>query len=158
MTAGITRASEASMAPESEVTVSEIKDRAQMEQAWALRRIVFIEEQHVPEEIELDADDAHAFHAIALDGGRPVGCGRMVAEGDHVKIGRMAVLRELRGLGIGRRVIEFLMEAARKQGYRKAILHAQITAEGFYLKNGYIPKGEVFEEAGIAHRLMEREL
>jgi predicted GNAT family N-acyltransferase len=146
------------MAPESNVTVVEIRARAQLEQAWELRRVVFIEEQHVPEELELDEDDARAFHALALDGSTPVGCGRMVADGDHVKIGRMAVLRELRGLGIGRLVLRFLMDAARKQGYRKAVLHAQLTAEGFYLKNGYIPIGEVFEEAGIAHRLMEREL
>jgi predicted GNAT family N-acyltransferase len=146
------------MASESNLTVVEIRDRAQMEQAWALRRVVFIEEQHVPEELELDEDDARAFHALALDGSTPVGCGRMVADGDHVKIGRMAVLRELRGLGIGRLLLRFLMDAARKQGYRKTVLHAQLTAEGFYLKNGYIPIGEVFEEAGIAHRLMEREL
>jgi len=146
------------MAPESPVTVVEIKDRAQMEKAWALRRIVFIEEQHVPEELELDEDDARAFHVLALEGSTPVGCGRMVADADHVKIGRMAVLRELRGLGIGRRVLGFLMDAARKQGFRKAVLHAQLTAEGFYLKNGYIPIGDVFEEAGIAHRLMERDL
>ena len=50
------------------------------------------------------------------------------------------------------------MELARTQGFRRAVLHAQLTAEGFYLKNGYTPRGEVFEEAGIAHRLMDREL
>jgi predicted GNAT family N-acyltransferase len=142
----------------SPITVIEITTRARMDQAWALRRLVFIEEQDVPEAIEMDDDDAIAFHALALDGATPVGCGRMVRHGDHVKIGRMAVLRERRGSGIGRHVLEFLMDAARQQGFRKAILHAQLTAEGFYLKNAYIPIGEVFEEAGIAHRLMEREL
>lgn len=146
------------MPSESPITVVEIATRAQMEQAWALRRLVFIEEQHVPEEIEMDDDDARAFHALAMDGAVPVGCGRMVPHGDHVKIGRMAVLRERRGIGIGRRVLEFLMDAARRQGFQKAVLHAQLTAEGFYLKNGYVPIGEVFEEAGITHRLMEREL
>jgi predicted GNAT family N-acyltransferase len=142
----------------SPITVVEVTSRAQMEQAWALRRLVFIEEQHVPEEIEMDEDDAHAFHALALDGATPVGCGRMVAHEDRVKIGRMAVLRDRRGTGIGRRVLEFLMDAARRQGFHKAILHAQLTAEGFYLKNGYVPVGDAFEEAGIAHRLMERDL
>jgi predicted GNAT family N-acyltransferase len=141
-----------------DIKVVQIQDRAQMDQAWAIRRLVFIEEQHVPEEIEMDADDAHALHALALDGDTAVGCGRMVAHGDHVKIGRMAVLRELRGTGIGRRVLEFLMEAARRQGFRRAVLHAQLSAEGFYLKNGYIPRGEPFEEAGIMHRLMDHEL
>jgi len=140
------------------ITVIEIVTPAQMDQAWALRRRVFIEEQNVPEEIEMDEDDAHAFHALALDGGTPVGCGRMMSHGDEVKIGRMAVLLDRRRSGIGRRVLEFLMDHARRQGCHRAILHAQLTAEGFYLKNGYIPIGEVFEEAGIAHRLMEHPL
>jgi len=141
-----------------------------MEQAWALRRRVFIEEQHVPEEIELDADDARAVHALALEGAsptspaspespeRPVGCGRMLARGDCVKIGRMAVLAERRGAGVGRRVLEFLIEHARQRGFRRAVLDAQVHAEGFYLKQGFIPVGEVFEEAGIMHRRMERAL
>jgi predicted GNAT family N-acyltransferase len=141
-----------------QIAVVEVKDRKQMEQAWALRRVVFIEEQHVPEEIEMDEEDAHALHVLALDGATPVGCGRMVAHGDHVKIGRMAVLRERRGTGIGRRVLDFLMNEARQQGFCLAVLHAQLTAEGFYLRNGYHPVGDTFEEAGIIHRRMEREL
>ncbi len=146
------------MAPATVIRVIEVRDPVAMEQAWALRRRVFIEEQHVPEALEMDDQDAVATHVLALDGDLPVGCGRMVADGDHVKIGRMAVTRARRGEGIGRRVLESLMELARQQGFRRAVLHAQLTAEGFYLKQGYIPRGEVFEEAGIAHRLMDREL
>ena len=146
------------MAPTANLKLTDIRDPAAMAQAWELRRRVFIEEQDVPEEIELDADDAVATHVLALDGAEPVGCGRMVAHGDYVKIGRMAVLRERRGEGIGRRVLEYLMELARQRGFRRAILHAQLTAEGFYLKQGYVPRGDPFEEAGIAHRLMDREL
>ena len=142
----------------SQIKVVEITERPQMEQAWAIRRLVFIDEQHVPEEIEMDAEDAHAFHALASDGQMAVGCGRMVAHDGYVKIGRMAVLRERRGEGIGRTILAFLMERAKQQGFGRAVLHAQLTAEGFYLKNGYIPEGEVFEEAGIAHRQMSREL
>jgi predicted GNAT family N-acyltransferase len=134
-----------------------------MRHAHDIRRRVFIEEQHVPEDVEMDSDDAHAFHALALLDGKPVGCGRYVAHGNEVKpgevkIGRMAVLPNLRTHGIGREILLFLMRIARERGYRRAILHAQMTAEGFYLKNGYTPVGEVFEEAGIAHRAMEREL
>ena len=138
--------------------VVEITDRSQMEHAWAIRRAVFIEVQGVPEEIELDEDDPHAFHVLALEGNTPVGCGRMVAHDGYVKIGRMAVLNKRRGEGIGRSILAFLMNHAREQGIRRAVLHAQLTAEGFYLKNGYIPESEVFEEAGIAHRRMSREL
>src|SRR5215469_32189 len=142
----------------SQIKVVEITGQPQMEQAWVIRRTVFIEEQHVPEEIEMDADDTDAFHALALDGSKPAGCGRMVAHDGYVKIGRMAVLRERRGEGIGRNILVFLMERAKQQGFGRAVLHAQLTAEGFYLKNGYIPEGEVFEEAGIMHRRMFHEL
>jgi predicted GNAT family N-acyltransferase len=140
-----------------------IESAEQMLAAHDIRRRVFIEEQHVPEEIEMDADDANAFHALALLDGKPVGCGRYVSHGHEVnpgevKIGRMAVLPELRTRGIGREILRFLMHVARERGYEHAILHAQMTAEGFYLKNGYEPIGEVFEEAGIAHRKMVREL
>jgi predicted GNAT family N-acyltransferase len=151
-------ATEATMGHATAVKVVEIKDRAMMEQAWAIRRLVFIEEQHVPEEIEQDEDDARALHVLAFDGETPIGCGRMVGHGDYAKIGRMAVLHERRRLGIGRQVLEFLMDAALHQGFGKAVLHAQLTAEGFYLRNGYMPVGDAFEEAGIMHQLMEREL
>jgi predicted GNAT family N-acyltransferase len=141
-----------------EVRVVEIRDHAALEQAWAIRRKVFIEEQGVPEALELDDDDARAVHVLALLSTVPVGCGRMIAHGDEVKIGRMAVLPERRGHGIGRRILETLMELGRERAFRKATLHAQLHAEGFYLKCGYVPIGEVFEEAGIAHRLMEHDL
>jgi predicted GNAT family N-acyltransferase len=134
------------------------EDRSLMEQAWKIRRRVFIEEQHVPEEIELDADDARAFHAIALESGSPIGCGRMVPHSDYVKIGRMAVLETHRGTGVGRRVLEFLMDHARRRGFRRAVLDAQTHAEEFYKKQGFIAVGAAFEEAGIMHRRMERAL
>jgi predicted GNAT family N-acyltransferase len=142
----------------SQIRVVEVTEPPQMEQAWAIRRLVFIEEQRVPEEVEMDAEDANAFHALALDGTTAVGCGRMVAHTGYVKIGRMAVLRERRGQGIGTNVLTFLMDRARQQGFGRAVLHAQLTAEGFYVKNGYLPEGAVFEEAGIPHRRMFCEL
>ena len=130
-----------------------------MQRALAIRRSVFIEEQNVPEEIELDADDGHAFHALAILDGVAIGCGRMLDHGDsEVKIGRMAVLREFRGTGVGAHILRFLIDRARARGLRRAILHAQLTAEGFYLKEGFNPIGGVFDEAGIAHRKMERDL
>jgi predicted GNAT family N-acyltransferase len=142
-----------------QILVIAAESRELREAMYSIRRQVFIEEQHVPEEIELDSDDARAFHALALRDGKPVGCGRYVEHGPgEIKIGRMAALRELRGSGIGRAVLEFLIETARNRGYTRAILHAQLTAEGFYLKQGFHPQGEVFEEAGIPHRAMTRDL
>jgi len=137
------------------LTVSAANTAEMMNQAYEIRRRVFILEQHVPEEIELDAEDAHAFHALATIDGAVVGCGRYVAHNDEeVKIGRMAVLPEFRGTGVGREILRYLMDTARARGFRRAVLHAQLTAEGFYLGQGYQPVGEVFEEAGIAHRKM----
>jgi len=128
-----------------------------MARAYTIRRRVFIEEQHVPEEIELDADDALAFHALATLGNDAIGCGRMLDHGDgEVKIGRMAVMPQFRGTGVGRDILRFLMDRARARGLRKAVLHAQLSAEGFYLKEGFTPLGDVFDEAGIAHRKMEK--
>ncbi len=79
----------------------------------------------------------------------------MVESAAGVKIGRMAVLPECRGRGIGREVLDYLVAAARERGARLAYLHAQVPVEGFYLKYGFRPVGEVFEEAGIPHRRME---
>ncbi len=141
---------------ESPVRVIAIESPADMARAYAIRRRVFIEEQRVPEEIELDADDARAFHALATLGGDAIGCGRMLDHGEEVKIGRMAVLPPLRGTGVGRYILRFLMDRARARGFRKAILHAQLSAEGFYLKEGFTPVGGVFDEAGIVHRKMEK--
>ncbi len=141
------------------IKVIAIESAADMERAWAIRRRVFIEEQNVPEEIEMDADDSHAFHALAILDGVAIGCGRMLEHGaSEVKIGRMAVLREFRNKGVGAQILRFLIEHARTRGSRKAILHAQLTAEGFYLREGFRAVGGVFDEAGIAHRLMERDL
>ena len=143
----------------SRIKVIAIESPADMNHAYAIRRRVFIEEQNVPEEIELDADDEHAFHALAILDGVAIGCGRMLEHGDsEVKIGRMAVLREFRKTGVGAHILRFLIDRARARGLRKAILHAQLTAEGFYLKEGFNPVGGVFDEAGIAHRKMERDL
>jgi predicted GNAT family N-acyltransferase len=143
----------------SRVKVIAIESPADMQRAWAIRRRVFIEEQNVPEEIEMDADDAHAFHALALLDGVAIGCGRMLDHGAHeIKIGRMAVLPEFRKTGVGALILRFLIERARTRGFHKAVLHAQLSAEGFYLKEGFSPVGGVFDEAGIAHRKMERAL
>jgi len=133
-----------------------IESPADMARAYAIRRRVFIEEQRVPEEIELDADDARAFHALAIADGDAIGCARMLNHGEEVKIGRMAVLPPFRGTGVGRDILRFLMDRARARGFRKAILHAQLSAEGFYLKEGFTPVGGVFGEAGISHRKMEK--
>ena len=128
--------------------------------AKAIRQQVFIEEQGIPADMEWDAADASCLHALARNRfGVPLATGRML---EHVpgvaKIGRMAVLRPMRGTQIGRQVLDALMAEARRQGYREVLLHAQLAAENFYLRAGFQRRGEPFEEAGIAHVEMVRSL
>ena len=153
------RASQSLVDESARLEVIAIESPADMQRAYAIRRRVFIEEQRVPEEIEMDADDARAFHALATRDGAAIGCGRMVEhDAREVKIGRMAVLPEYRNTGVGARILRFLIDRARSRGFRRAILHAQLAAEGFYLKQGFTAVGGVFDEAGIAHRMMERKI
>ncbi len=132
-----------------------VRSAAQIALAYAIRRRVFIDEQRIDEAIERDVDDLRAIHVLAMLEAQAVGCGRMVESAAGAKIGRMAVVPEYRGRGIGRAVLDYLVAAARGRGARLAYLHAQVPVEGFYLKYGFRPVGEVFEEAGIAHRRME---
>lgn len=124
-------------------------DRAVLQ---ALRRAVFVIEQHVPENLEWDEADAASLHALALDvQGMTVGTGRLLPDGH---IGRMAVIRERRGQGAGSAILEFLIGQARRQGMRSLQLHAQTHAIGFYARQGFVAQGGEFLEAGIPHRLM----
>ena len=130
------------------------------EGAGTLRRKVFIEEQRIPKELEWDEHDASAVHAVARNRlGQVIATGRLVpgAPGQG-RIGRMAVHRVLRGGGHGAAVLRALEEAARARGDREVALHAQRSAEAFYAHLGYVPHGEPFEEAGIAHIEMRRML
>lgn len=122
----------------------------------AVRDVVFVGEQQVPVEIERDALDASCAHVLARDAdGRPVGTGRLSPDG---RIGRMAVLREWRGRGVGRAMLLRLLEEARARGLSEVHLHAQVDAEAFYAADGFLPVGERFVEAGIQHQAMRRRL
>ena len=118
----------------------------------SVREPVFVVEQQVPLELEWDELDPHCRHVIARDDAhRPIGTGRLTPE--H-KIGRMAVLKEWRGRGVGEALLLALIEQARELGLPEVSLHAQVDAIGFYEKFGFVPYGERFEEAGIQHQSM----
>ena len=121
--------------------------------ARALRHAVFVEEQGIPKELEQDAADTQALHAVAYNRlGQPVATGRLLPARDGVaQVGRLAVKRVLRGGGVGRQLLAALAGAARARGYRELMLHAQRSAEGFYDRLGYLRRGEPFEEAGVSH-------
>jgi predicted GNAT family N-acyltransferase len=122
--------------------------------AFRIRRRVFVNEQGVPVEIELDRDDPRAMHFIAFSAGRPVGTARVVMRRRSAKIGRMAVLKNYRRKGIGKKLLKRAVTAARKRGARKIYLHAQVPVIGFYEASGFRCAGPIFQEAGIPHRKM----
>jgi predicted GNAT family N-acyltransferase len=129
--------------------------------AYALRKEVFVREQHVPEEIELDELDDAADHVVAVDdAGRVVATGRLVVLGAHTgKIGRMAVTKSVRGQGAGAAVLQSLERIAREEHrWGEIVLHAQLSAKGFYDRAGYVAEGDIFEEAGIEHVAMRKRL
>ena len=121
-----------------------------------IRDVVFIDEQNVPEELERDPMDVNYIHALATTiDGTPIGTGRLISEG---KIGRMAVLKEWRGKGIGREILSALVKAATEQGYDEVSLDAQIHAQDFYQRQGFVAYGDEFMDAGIPHIKMKKEL
>jgi predicted GNAT family N-acyltransferase len=126
------------------------------EAASAVRFAVFVEEQGIPATLELDDRDATATHAVAFDpAGRPVATGRLLTD---AHIGRMAVLAAHRGKGLGVSILRALVAVAVGRGTPKLRLHAQTSAIGFYLREGFTTEGDPYEEAGIAHQTMVRSL
>ncbi len=121
--------------------------------ARPVRTEVFLQEQRVPVDMEWDDDDETALHAVVINRlGMPLATGRLLpAVSGTARIGRMAVSRVLRGSGLGKSILQALMQAAAQRGDRQVLLHAQRSAEGFYRRLGFVPQGEPFEEAGIAH-------
>lgn len=125
----------------------------------AIRHTVFVEEQGVPVALESDAHDAtDARHVLAMVDGEAVGTARVVPFGTTAKIGRVAVLKAHRGAGIGAQLIHACHHVAASQGATRTILGTQVAALSFYERLGYYRYGEVFDDAGIDHLMMERAL
>ncbi|MEU3981838.1 GNAT family N-acetyltransferase [Streptomyces sp. NPDC026672] len=148
-----------------EVRVAEDPD--DREACFAVRKEVFVVEQGVPQDIEYDAYDPGAVHVLAVRAdGVPLGTGRLLhGEAAAAKnggdpsvgsLGRLAVAKEARGLGIGVALVRAIEDAARARGLTAVDLHAQTHALGFYERLGYEPYGPEYPEAGIPHRAMRR--
>ncbi|MEV0181279.1 GNAT family N-acetyltransferase [Streptomyces sp. NPDC050625] len=150
-------------------TVRIAEDLTDREACFAVRKEVFVVEQRVPQDIEYDEYDAVAVHVLAVrEDGVPLGTGRLLfgeaaaskTGGDPSvgSLGRLAVAREARGLGVGVALVRAIEEAARARGLTALDLHAQTHALGFYERLGYEAYGPEYPEAGIPHRAMRRSL
>ncbi|EGX59936.1 hypothetical protein SZN_10363 [Streptomyces zinciresistens K42] len=150
-------------------TVRVAEDPADREACFAVRKEVFVVEQGVPQDIEYDALDAGALHVLATgEDGEPLGTGRLLsgeAAADRTggdpsvgSLGRLAVTRQARGLGVGAALVRAVEDAARARGLAAVDLHAQTHALGFYERLGYAAYGPEFPDAGIPHRSMRRVL
>jgi len=125
------------------------KDQAELA---TMRRRVFIEEQHVPEELEWDEFDDTATHFIASIDNRAIASARLKPDG---QIGRMAVLAEYRHQGVGSELLYFVLQSAASLGFKQVYLHAQLAALPFYEKQGFKSQGDIFYEADIPHKKMQ---
>ncbi len=123
----------------------------------SVRRIVFVIEQQVPEEMEIDEFDPLCFHVLAIDTTRrqPIGTARLLPDG---RIGRVAVLKEWRKRGVGLALMKSLIAQCRAEERKEVTLNAQIGTLEFYQKLGFVSEGKEFEEAGILHRTMRLRL
>jgi predicted GNAT family N-acyltransferase len=145
------------------------EDPVDREACFAVRKDVFVVEQQVPEDLEYDAYDADAVHVLAVrEDGLPIGAGRLLyGEGVAARtggdpavgsLGRLAVLKSARGLGVGIALVRAVEDAARARGLTAVDLHAQTHALAFYERLGYVAYGPEHLEAGIPHRAMRRSL
>ena len=124
---------------------------------FIVRGIVFMEEQGVRFTIEKDPQEHSALHIIGEIEHEPVAAARIRFQGECAKLERMAVRKQWRGQGHGRKLLDFAMATARGHGFNKFKLHAQIRSQAFYEKQGFKPVGNIFKEADIEHRLMVKE-
>ncbi len=120
-------------------------------EARRIRFAVFVDEQGVPAELEMDDMDGRCVHALAFEENEAIGTGRLLPDGH---IGRMAVMKGWRRRGVGCAILRRLVEAARERGDREVLLSAQVHALAFYRAHGFAAFGEIYSEAGIPHQQM----
>ena len=135
------------------IEISKVTD---LTDCLAIRYDVFVVEQNVPVELERDELDAMALHFLGRVDDVPTGTARIVVKDDTGKIGRVAVLKAARGNGLGTALVRTCLDELRKTpGVMRAALGAQLDALGFYERLGFVAYGDVFDDAGIDHRMME---
>lgn len=129
-----------------------------MRNIFFIRKKVFVDEQHVDPLLEFDGLDGKAEHVVLFFDEKPVGCARLRFIGGKAKLERVAVLKDYRGRGLGKAIVEFLVDYCKKRGMREVYLHSQLPVRGFYAKCGFVERGTMFVEADIKHIEMFKDL
>ena len=132
---------------------------AEREQCYDIRKAVFVQEQAVPLELEMDEYDDAAVHFLMRDAdGAPLATARLLDKHGLAKIGRVAVVQKARGVGLGLELMQFVLAEAKRRGFPEAVLDSQTYAIPFYERLGFRAEGDEFDDAGIPHFLMRRKL
>ncbi len=134
--------------------VKVVETQEELDEAFSVRKIVFVDEQHVPIEEEIDQYEDEAVHFVMYHKGKPVGAGRFRIMGDCGKVERICVLKEMRKHGAGKLIMDSIETYALDKGIHKLKLNAQTHAIPFYTKMGYQVISDVFMDAGIPHKAM----
>ncbi len=135
-----------------------VTDDSQLKDAFSIRSKVFIEEQNVPEEEEIDQYESESVHFVIYDGDAAIGAGRIRFVEDYAKVERVCVLKEYRGTGAGKVLMENMEEQVLKRNVNKFVLYSQTHAEKFYKKLGYETYSDIFMDAGIPHVAMKKQI
>lgn len=131
--------------------IRKVKNKSKLDKAFEIRTTVFVEEQNVPIELEIDGLDPEAEHFIAYLNGKPIGCARIRIKNNFAKLERIAIIREHRNKGFGKQLTKFLIDYCKQKKLDEIRLHSQIYVSDFYKKLGFKQFGENFFEAGIEH-------
>ena len=128
-----------------------IKNKNDLDRVLRIRKIVFIKEQKVPEELEIDGLDKMAKHVIVLYKNKVIGCTRIRFIGKKAKLERISLLKHCRGKGFGKFLMEFLINYCKNNKAKTIVMNAQFYLKDYYSRFGFKPKGKSFMEAGIKH-------
>ena len=140
------------------MVVKLVDNEDELKQVFAIRTEVFVDEQGVAVEAELDEHEASCQHVLVYYEGVPAGTGRLRIVDERAKLERICVLAKYRKYGLGKVIVQKLEELAQTGGHKKLKLHGQTHAEGFYKSLGYLPASDIFMEEDIPHLLFLKEI
>lgn len=140
------------------LTFIEIKPNEDFSTSYAIRKTVFVEEQNIPIENEMDGLDAECFHIVLYKNAAPIGSGRLYIHDNIARLGRVAVLKDERGHGYASEICKALIDIAKREKAKLVTLDSQAYVASLYEKLGFIPEGEEFIEEGILHIKMNMDL